>query len=80
MLPMRSVFPGPGGGPVNVEIRVDDRLLATIELTDPESWVRPELPLGRRSSRRRFRRIDLLVSRVVSERLFGVMTGQPTIW
>jgi hypothetical protein len=80
MLPVRSVFPGPGGAPVNVEIRVDDRLLATIELTDPESWVRPELPLGRRSGRRRFRRIDLRVSRVVSERLFGVMTGQPTIW
>jgi hypothetical protein len=80
LLPLRSVFPGPGGSPVSVEIRADDRLLATIELTDPQTWVRTELPLGRRRGHRRFRRIDLRVSRVVGERLFGVVTGQPTIW
>jgi hypothetical protein len=80
MLPLRSVFPGPGGAPVRVEIRADDRFLATIELVDPEAWVRPELPLGRSRGHRRFRRIDLRVSRVVGERLFGVITGQPTIW
>ena len=77
---MRSVFPGPGGAPVRVEIRADDRFLATIELVDPQTWVRPELPLGRSRGHRRFRRIDLRVSRVVGERLFGVITGQPTIW
>jgi hypothetical protein len=79
MIPLRSGFPGPGGAPVTVEIRVDGRFLTTITLTDPESWVRDELPLGRRASHRRFRRIDFHVSRVIPERLLGVMTGPPTI-
>jgi hypothetical protein len=80
MIPLRSGFTGPRGEPVTVEIRVDGRFLTTIILTDPESWVRHELPLGGRSSRRRFRRIDFHVSRVIQERLLGVMTGPPTIW
>jgi hypothetical protein len=80
MIPLRSGFPGPGGAPVTVEIRVDGRFLATITLTDPEAWVRHELPLGRRSTHRRFRRIDFHVNRVIAERLLGVMTGPPTIW
>jgi hypothetical protein len=80
MLPVRSVFPGPGGHPVSVEIRVDDRFLATIELVDPQAWVRTELPLGPRRSRRSVRRIDLRVSRAFGERRFGVITGQPTVW
>jgi hypothetical protein len=80
MLPLMGVYPGPDGAPVKVEIRVDDRFLATIELTDPLTWVRPELPIGRRPSRRSFRRVDLRVSRVVGESTFGVVTGQPTIW
>jgi hypothetical protein len=80
MIPLRSEIPGPDGKPVTVEIRVDDRSLTTITLRDPQSWVRHELPLGRRPTRRRFRRIDLYVSRVVGWRLLGVMTGPPTIW
>jgi hypothetical protein len=80
MIPLRSRFPGPDGGPVTVEIHVDDRFLWTVTLTDPESWVRQELPLGRRSTHRRFRRIDLHVNRVVGQGLLGVMTGPPTIW
>jgi hypothetical protein len=80
MLPMLAVYPGPGGAPVKVEVRVDDRFLATIELTDPLTWIRPELPIGGRPSRRSFRRIDLRVNRVVGESVFGVVTGQPTIW
>jgi hypothetical protein len=80
MIPLRSGFPGPDGAPVAVEIRVDDRFLATIMLRDPESWVLQELPLGRRSTHRRFRRIDFHVNRVIAERLLGVMTGPPTIW
>jgi len=79
-LPLRSIFPGPGGMPVTVEVRVDDRFLAKIELIDPQVWVKPELPLGRKRGYRSFRRIDLRVSRVVGERLYGVVTGQPTIW
>jgi hypothetical protein len=80
MLPLLSVYPGPGGAPVKVEIRVDGRFLATIELTDPAVWVRPELPLGRRRGHRSYRRIDLRVSRVVGESIFGVVTGRPTVW
>lgn len=80
MIPMRSLFPGPDGGPVTVRVSVDDRFLATITLTDPGAWVRDELPLGRRSTRRRHRRIDLRVNRVVRPRMVGVMTGPPTVW
>jgi hypothetical protein len=79
-LPLLAVFPGRDGSPVRVEIRVDGRFLANIELVDPKEWVRPELPLGRTRGHLHFRRIDLFVSRVVGERLYGVVTGQPTIW
>jgi hypothetical protein len=75
-VPLRAVFPGPNGTPVNVELRDDDRLLATIELTDPNAWVRPTLPLKRTGGRRRFRRIDLRISRVVGPFFLGVMTGE----
>jgi hypothetical protein len=75
-VPLRAVFPGPNGTPVTVDIRADDRWLATIELTDPDAWVRPTLPLARRSTGRRYRRIDLRISRVVGPFALGVMTGQ----
>jgi hypothetical protein len=75
-VPLRSVFAGPGGGPVEVEIRADDRWLATVHLTDPNAWVKTTLPIGRRSTRRRFRRIDLRVSRVVPPFMLGVMVGE----
>jgi hypothetical protein len=80
MLPMMAVYPGPDDAPVKVEVRVDDRFLATIELKDPRIWVRPELPLGRQRGHRTYRRIDLQVSRVVGESTYGIVTGQPTIW
>jgi hypothetical protein len=78
-VPLRAVFPGPNGTPVNVELRDDDRLLASIELTDPNAWVRPTLPLRRTAGRRRFRRIDLRISRVVGPFFLGVMTGEVVI-
>jgi len=74
-LPLRAVFPGPGGTPVRVEVRVDDRFLATIDLRDPKAWLRPELPLGHPSSRR-YRRVDLRISRVVPPFMLGVMVGE----
>ena len=80
MIPLRSGFPGPLTGEVPVEIRVDGRFLATITLTDPDVWVRQELPLGPRRTHRRFRRIDLHVTRAVGQGVRGVMTGPPTIW
>jgi hypothetical protein len=75
MLPLRSVFPGPDGAAVTVDVRVDDRWLATIQLTDPGAWVRPLLPIGRRATNRRYRRVDLRISRVVPPFMLGVMTG-----
>src|SRR5262249_27176063 len=45
-LPLRAVFPGAGGAPVRVAITVDDRYLATIDLRDPNEWVRPRLPVA----------------------------------
>jgi hypothetical protein len=80
VIPLRSELPGPDGKPVTVEIRVDGRFLTTVTLREPRSWVRHELPLGRRPTHRRFRRIDLRVNRVVTWRLLGVMTGPPTVW
>jgi hypothetical protein len=74
-LPLRAVFPGKSGEPVHVEVRVDDRFLATIDLRDPNGWVRPELPLGRPSARR-YRRVDLRISRVVPPFMLGVMVGE----
>jgi len=74
-VPLRAVFAGPNGAPVEVEIRDDGRLLQTIELADPDAWVRKALPLKRYTGHRRFRRIDLHVSRVVPPDL-GVMTGE----
>jgi hypothetical protein len=75
-VPLRAVFPGPNGAPVTVELRDDDRLLMTIELSDPNAWVRTTVPLNRYAGHRRFRRIDLRVSRVLPPFALGVMTGE----
>jgi len=76
-LPLRAGFPGPNGGPVTVSVSVDDRWLADIELREPEEWVRTRLPLPRRSTTRRFRRVDLRVSRTyVGALILGVQTGE----
>jgi hypothetical protein len=75
-VPLRAVFPGPNGTPVKVEMRDDGRLLATIELSDPDAWIRTTVPLKHYEGRRRFRRIDLRISRVVPPFALGVMTGE----
>jgi hypothetical protein len=36
-VPLRAVFPGPNGVPVTVECD-DDRLLMTVEPSDPNAW------------------------------------------
>ena len=75
-LPLRAVFPGPSGRPVVVRILVDDRWLADLELARPDEWVRASLPLPRKASSRRFRRVDLHVNRTaVGPFILGVMTG-----
>jgi len=76
-LPLRAVFPGPNGRPVIVRVFVDDRWLADIELPRPEEWVQTRLPLPRTATTRRFRRIDLHISRTaVGPFILGVMTGE----
>jgi|KBSMisStaDraftv2_1062788.scaffolds.fasta_scaffold616000_2 hypothetical protein len=76
-LPVRAVFPGKDGNPVVVSISVDDRWLADVELRDPDAWVRPQFPLQRRATSRRFRRVDLRVNRTaVGVFILGVMTGE----
>jgi hypothetical protein len=58
-------------------VSVDDRWLADIELRRPEQWVRTPLPLPRKSTSRRFRRVDLRVSRTVpGPFVLGVQTGE----
>jgi hypothetical protein len=76
-LPLRAVFPGPNGRPVTVTVSVDDRWLANIDLPRPDVWVRTLLPLPRRATTRRFRRVDLHVNRTaVGVFILGVMTGE----
>jgi len=73
-LPMRAVFPGVNGGPTIVRVSVDGRRLADVQLANPDLWVRTSLPLPRPTGRR-YRRVDLQVSRVVGFPLLGVETG-----
>jgi hypothetical protein len=78
-VPLRAVFPGANGAPVRVEVRDDGRLVATVDLTEPAAWVRPAVPLTRYAGGRRFRRIDLRISRVVPPFNLGVMTGEVSV-
>jgi len=75
-LPLRAGFPGPDGTPVTVQVSVDDRWLAEVSLPDPAAWVRTEVPMPRRPTSRRFRRIDLRVSRTVGPSILGVQIGE----
>jgi len=74
-LPLRTEFSGPNGAPTEVEIRSDDRYLATVRLPDRHVWTRTRLPLGGRAGRR-YRRIDVRVNRVVPPFMLGVMVGE----
>ena len=78
-LPVRALFPIAGGTPVVVRVSADDRFLADVVLTDGREWVRPLMPLPRRSNGRRYRRIDLHVSRTVGPFLLGVQMGEPAL-
>lgn len=76
-LPLRAAFPGRDGRPTRVSVSVDGRWLADVDLPDENAWVRPLLPLPRRTSGRRFRRVDLHVDRTaVGVAILGVMTGE----
>ena len=78
-VPLRAMFPGPNGTPVRVQMRDDGRLVAEVELSRSDAWERSTIPLKRYVGRRRFRRIDLRVSRVVPPFSLGVMTGEVVV-
>ena len=56
-LPMAVSSPARMDSWLSSPVSVDDRWLANVELPDPNAWVKPSLPLPRRGSSRRFRRI-----------------------
>jgi hypothetical protein len=69
---------GPGGGPVVVNVRVDDEPVATIPLSAPTSWQTQLIAIPTTPTRRRTRRVDLRVNRTVSEFNLGVQLGDVT--
>jgi hypothetical protein len=73
-LPIRAWFPG-ANGPVVVSVSVDDRWLADVELREPTEWTASTLPLPRRKTYRRHRRVDLRVNRAVPPFNLGVELG-----
>jgi hypothetical protein len=78
-LPLRPL-PPLGRQPISIEVRVDDRWLATLELPDPttsdlNAWVHPTLPLPHKRTSRRYRRIDLRVRRWIEQFNLGVQLG-----
>jgi hypothetical protein len=78
-LPMRALFPLTDGKPVIVRVSVDDRWLTDVKIEDPAAWARPTMPLPRRSNGRRYRRVELRVSRVVGFYNLGVQVGEPVL-
>jgi hypothetical protein len=75
-LPLRAAFPAPSAGAVRVSISVDDRQLTETTLDNPDAWVTTAVPLPARGTRRRFRRIDLHISRTVGDDMRGVQVGE----
>jgi len=74
-LPLKGIFGETDGRPGTVEVSVDDRWLATFTLAD-SNWIRPRLPLARGTTPRRYRRIDVRVSRTFGPRNLGVKLGE----
>ena len=80
ILKVRSHKPFPAN-PITVDVRVDDRPLAAITLpdrldSDPDHWVVARLPLPRRESTRRFRRVDIRVRHWLASYYLGVHLGE----
>ena len=74
-LVMRGVFPSGSGHPTNVAITVDDRPVTIVSLADPAAWTHTVVPIPRRTTGRRVRRIDLRVSRTVGDGNLGIQLG-----
>ena len=74
-LPLRSWFPDPRRIPVIVSVSVDDRWIADVTLPSQNDWGSSTLPLPRHTTHRRYRRIDLRISRTVPPLGLGVALG-----
>ena len=59
-----------------MQVSADDRWLSEIVLEAPDAWVRTTLPLPRRPTRRRYRRVDLRVDRTIGQESYGVQVGE----
>jgi hypothetical protein len=75
-LRIRGAFPGRLGASVVVHVAIDDRPATDIVLADPTVWQSALIPLPRRGSGRRYRRIDLRVDRTVGQYNLGVQVGE----
>ena len=75
-LPIKAWFPGPNGEPVRVNVAVDDRWLTEIVLRNPAAWEETTVPLPRRLTHRRYRRVELRVSRTMKLFNLGVAVGE----
>ena len=75
VVPLRAVDHGPGALPVVVELSVDGRPVDRVTLDD-DRWHVRLLPVERLPSSRRYRRVDLRVDRVWSDRSLGVQLGR----
>ena len=62
--------------PVTVHVSADDRWLADVDVRPGAPWTMTTFPLAGRPSRR-FRRIDVRVSRVSGFEMRGVQLGEP---
>ena len=75
-LPIKAWFPGANGEPVRVNVAVDDRWLTEIVVRNPAAWEETTVPLPRRLTHRRYRRVELRVSRTMKLFNLGVAVGE----
>ena len=73
---MRGFLPSAWGKPTSVAVTVDDRPVTIVSLTNPAEWTRTVVPLPRRATGRRVRRVDLRVSRTVGDGNLGIQLGE----
>jgi hypothetical protein len=77
-IPLRAHRPRRGFLPVTVRVSIDDALVDEIVIAD-EQWHVSKVAVGRRrATSRRYRRVDLRLSRTWGPQLAGVLLGQVT--
>jgi hypothetical protein len=77
-IPLRAHRPGRGFLPVTVRVSIDDALVDEIAIRD-ERWHVSKVAVGRRRPTwRRYRRVDLRLSRTWGLQLAGVLLGEVT--